>query len=977
MKLELFINNLRVELFDDENIIYRGKLIDSQDLNSLYNDFINTFTIPAIGNANKIFKNWYQTGVVDGFDPNKRLDSYVQLNSIPLSFGKVQLEEVVEKNNQPLYYKITFYGKAIELDERFGLDELSSLDSLSKYNFRFDKFNCQAGLTFPPLLKFKSEEGELDIENEDQNIVFPFIIARDKPVEFDLSFEGPQNVDVDITKTEGRLSVKDFRPGIRQIEIIKAIEEKYNIEFSRDFLNKPEFRNSFLWLNRNENFEEIISKNIIYIPEDGVVNRETEFNSTETGLYFNGVDQDQTLTFYMDAEEFRGALQNETDYVFLLYIKIATRNLNNYDSNYSVKLINTDTDEIFYDSGVVNGQSDFVVNKEFEFYTEEEIQIDPNTLNLRIELTSDSDLQTDIQFFSELVIKSSEFPILNTYSYSKDFNALFKQSDFLIPENLPKMKIFDYITSIIKQYKLIIRPTGSDTFLLEPIIDYFKKGKIIDMTKYIDINDKKVSKRYRTYKQINYKFKDYENVIIDEFENRVGRKRGNSIKVFDTSEKNENSVSVDFAVPFFVRLFDSTNNNSSFINLALLQNEDGEKEWTDEPLIFYYNGVTQIQKLEEGQEKQTIKFDFLTENETQNPDIFESSFITFCDVSDNEYIKQVKNCFDFSSTTTNSWHQLPIKNNQYSKWHEPWLDVIYRRDNRIVEVNAVNVPFSIINNLELNSTILIDNTLYKIEEYEINLNDNTIDFNLFPNFYNIFNTKGIVIETEPTRLFNAAGGYDSVKIKTKNDLEVFVRTGSEFIEANLNTINEQTGDLELDIFLKPNYKSGEFSNSFERTGTIDIISNNYSKTINIKQFTFDKPIGQEKEFFNIVDPYEKFISSLNVEVEKEKNIYTSLSSLTTDTSINGYLEVPTFIDLSPAGTAQNLFVDTNLEWVIDNIPEWATVSTTTGTGQQNTTITQTSTATVDYNLKITAKNNSDVFGTVDIVKYIKLISDKT
>jgi hypothetical protein len=55
---QLYINNQRVDLFDDENISLTQTIQNVRDIEKVFTDFSKSFTIPASKTNNKIFKHY-------------------------------------------------------------------------------------------------------------------------------------------------------------------------------------------------------------------------------------------------------------------------------------------------------------------------------------------------------------------------------------------------------------------------------------------------------------------------------------------------------------------------------------------------------------------------------------------------------------------------------------------------------------------------------------------------------------------------------------------------------------------------------------------------------------------------------------------------------------------------------------------------------------------------------------------------------
>ena len=58
-KVQLYIEDQRVDLFSDETIEVTSTIQDFRDISKVFTDFSMPFTVPASNTNNKIFKHFY------------------------------------------------------------------------------------------------------------------------------------------------------------------------------------------------------------------------------------------------------------------------------------------------------------------------------------------------------------------------------------------------------------------------------------------------------------------------------------------------------------------------------------------------------------------------------------------------------------------------------------------------------------------------------------------------------------------------------------------------------------------------------------------------------------------------------------------------------------------------------------------------------------------------------------------------------
>jgi hypothetical protein len=234
MDLQLYIKNvdtddyIQLDLFKDEKVELNLVVKNLSDISKIRSDFSQPFTIPCSPINNQLFQYWYNSDVDGTFNANIRVDAYIEINSLPFKYGSIQLDSCKLKEMQPYSYSVTFYGLGVNLSDKFGDDYLRDLPlSFGDHTY--------------------SEAMVINAINTNyiasSNIYYPLINAR-------TYMDAGSNTDNDLYKVGNTITYKDFKPAIRDIKLIQAIESKYGVTFSRDFFDRSVFYNSFLWCHK-------------------------------------------------------------------------------------------------------------------------------------------------------------------------------------------------------------------------------------------------------------------------------------------------------------------------------------------------------------------------------------------------------------------------------------------------------------------------------------------------------------------------------------------------------------------------------------------------------------------------------------------------------------------------------------------------------------------------------------------------------
>ena len=246
LNLQLFIENKRVDFFEDKSIQLTDSIQDARDIGKIFTAVSRDFTVPATLINNNLFKHFYSFDIVDGFDPRQKVRASLFQNGFLYKKGFVQLRSVNLENNKASSYKIFFTGLLGELKDIFKSDKLSDLLSLNKFSHPYDVTTIRAGLQN----YFDVVDNVPDFSTPNTaDMCYPFISSVNR---YAFGASGLRTVDEAGLLTSNKIQTSDLKPALRLTRIIEAIEEKYSIVFDSDFLKTDEvFTELYLWLNRS------------------------------------------------------------------------------------------------------------------------------------------------------------------------------------------------------------------------------------------------------------------------------------------------------------------------------------------------------------------------------------------------------------------------------------------------------------------------------------------------------------------------------------------------------------------------------------------------------------------------------------------------------------------------------------------------------------------------------------------------------
>ena len=723
MRLKIYLEGKELNLFDDEVVELNSSIANTDDVSKINSDYTKSFTVPASENNNRIFKHYYQADIDNTFDARTKKKGYISLDGVVFRIGTIRLEKVTVKKNRASSYTIVFWGNLVSIKDRIKNDELSSLN-FTALNFEPTIANKRTGLTFGL--------------GTNKQIIYNFI----------------SNQIPTLTTTSVSFDSNKLTPSIRVDEIIKAIQIKYGVVFSRQFFNRVDFQELYLWLKPEK--QKVYSftyapnelKNVLISPT-----KRSDLRITVTPVA-------GSLALPYSFEVFRG-----------------TESIHRIDLT-GTYIYRLDDSTFQYPSGTVI---------ETEYY---------------IKIIANQPMAfTSVAGTRKNYVKSSfstNWSLVNTVSY--DSGTINLGSTFIVNENMPKIKIVDFLKGIFKMFKLAAIPQDDGTIYINNIDDYYKEGKLIDkFEKYIDFEKYDVQ-RGAIANPIKFKYEEPTTILNKKFLEITGIAYGDEfLELADENGVLLEGDPLEVSLPFEQPIYELVEFKQFAISKALQYVTVLDKDLKDvnpKPIIFY-NNILNIQNTEF-----TIKLD----NATILTDLLNVPSQTLG--------------LDNPATSLNwgveysVWNGNAIQNTLFSKYWQSYILSVFNIKKRLFKFDAI-LPSSVLLTLELNDILFIKERYYRINDFTINLNTRQTTLNLTnvfdPNFGLFLPSQKEVYFNKPASTFRVYVSNSTIMNITLQDLGF----GTSWVTAVKNgnfidiTITENISTALRELFINVNNGAGQ------------------------------------------------------------------------------------------------------------------------------------------------------------------------
>ena len=664
----------KLDLFDDEKINISSSIQNVQDISKVYTDFSQSFSVPASENNNRIFEYFYQNDVDGAIDHNLRRYAYIEIGLVPFRTGKIQLEGSSVKNGKVEHYSVTFYGDLVSLKDTFGTTKIADLN----YSFITEVQNGA------------DVKDRITDTSTDYDIRYPLITSEKL-------WSYGDSTSTDITTSAGRIEAVELFPAIKVSKIFEAIQSDFGITLQSTFLQTKKFKNLFLWCKNIESpndkkYKKDLTYNYIqYIAGTGGIAPRPIFNDP---TFANG-------TFNLKS------LDNGQPLLSEVYFNLNYTGAIIYDIEVYINGIYSSTAQI-------NG----AYQTQVKLYSINGTSYD-NNLTFKIKSSSYATIKYDIQISqtSTFTIQTGGGPFVVDKSYGgtivgQDAFFIINSAYTSLAANMPDISVADFFSGILKEFNLTCYSIGINTFQVEPLENWYSKGAVIDVTKYVDIDTISVD-RLPLYKNVSFSYQKSESFINRNFGDANGREYGDISNNYPY-DGGDFSISV----PFENLEFQKFSNTELQVGYSLSQAPDF-KPYIPKPILLYYNGAT------------TTSFKFYngsSESTITNVALFGQDLV---------YNNQIYS-LNFSSDNS-TWYNAIIDNSLFGVYYFGYLSNLFNIKNRLTKIKAY-FPIGLITSLRLNDRLVIQDKRYIINTINSDITTGEVSLELINDFRKIINT---------------------------------------------------------------------------------------------------------------------------------------------------------------------------------------------------------------------------------------------
>ena len=696
------VNYTRLDLFKDETISLTQTIQDVKDPGKIFTNFSKTFSLPASKTNNKFFKH-YQNFIQSSeysFDARKKKDAKIELNSLPFQRGKIRLEGVDLKNGRPDTYRITFFGD-LDLKEVLGDTKLQDLDFLDNFDLTYTSSNVKTALT--------STSGSGNVTVGSETFTTPTLVSlignSQRGFYLDVTSPTTSPSYYDATKEEvnisgGNLSTsnsaqysgyywKDLVYSIRLYVIIKAIEDQFDkITFSTDFFNDTNtgFYNLYMLCQRNAG-KILEGSGSSYTP-----------NKQTSKTYFNAYNYHPNNLILGQRFFQISNIASYQNFQFAIQVYYT-----NTSGNLFVDLKNTSTNQIVttftYTVGQSGGRRSFSLNNGIY------------KLIFRTDNTTSTVTVTSFSF--DLYGNFDNFDTTSIAAGDVDANFVVPTEGFSISQNIPDIKIIDFLSGLFKMFNLTAYKEDGKIYV-KTLDSYYSDGTVRDVTEYVDSTTKTIDKAL-PYREIDFKYGDTNNILAKNHKEQFQSDWG-SATYNDDGTLDSNNQAYEIILPFQHMKFEKLVGGLQVGHLL----DDKQAAYLGKPVIYY-----PIHSSNTGETAPSINLlSSINGYDGGTSNAYESSVDAYWIPSNTPAILNTGAGYPESihfNVEKNEWNDSEVYiDTLFEKYYKAYVTNIFRFNERLTKIKA-RLPLSFLQQYSLADELQIGDLTYRINSITTNL----------------------------------------------------------------------------------------------------------------------------------------------------------------------------------------------------------------------------------------------------------------
>ena len=326
-------------------------------------------------------------------------------------------------------------------------------------------------------------------------------------------------------------------------------------------------------------------------------------------------------------------------------------------------------------------------------------------------MTFDVDINVDHKFWEYGYQSQRWF----TGIYESVNTTISLNSDIVILDQIPEMKVLDFLRSIFRMHNLTAFLNFSGEVVIKTLDSFYNGGDTFDITSFVKTDEHTVGATV-PFSEIDFEYSEPKSILAQQFLNTNNQKYGELNYLADTTKSKKYEIKIPFEHMLFERLQDKTSSALTTVQVGSFLDDNLEPS-IGQPLLFY--GIYQ-------QSADEVHFVYNTRPEVYG-DLAHNSSNDQYDLT-SYWIPS--SCNELGTTTTAPTYNLNFgseintytltdyggnNNSLFQTYYTNYITRIFNKKTRIFKFSAI-LPLKVLLNLSLDDLIIVGTRAYTINK---------------------------------------------------------------------------------------------------------------------------------------------------------------------------------------------------------------------------------------------------------------------
>tara|TARA_R110002050_G_scaffold24985_2_gene66712 strand:- start:5333 stop:9127 length:3795 start_codon:yes stop_codon:yes gene_type:complete len=587
-RLQLFVERqdslnsfIEVDRFTDESINIVDSIQDVKNITKIFAPFTRAFHLPSSPTNDEIF-GYYYNNQLGTYDARFKTRAILKIGGADYKVGHISMDNSTMINSSDATsYKVNFTDETVTLKDKLGDEKLNSLDYTSKIQLNNRLSTVVNGLRKGVYRNGSTEPGTYNADgtnpayDDDGLVLYPDVIyapiftkGKAVPVPFSPNNLGPTSNDYeyclayfvnDGTDSIGTVpgdgitvkglqdkyrpnivDIRDYRPSVKVGTMLEMINDKYSLGFSKEFMNREELDQLYLWHNGKiqsdlqgsnafsgggvdtANIDNLYLSSFLQLGTTDVMEQYTADAAANPGNLYEPehIVVDSNLRVFLNKGEYTGRIDAK---VSLLVVSAAGVEIPMWQATKT----NIQDDGVTQEGGTLFSKEDATTYDDtngYEYWRDfRNTSNGQASLTFKIELMSSTPINTNTTisiestFVFAYIGQGGANDIQRQYIIQQsEYQNVYTGDIIDLKSIAPDMKIIEFLSGLFKMFNLTYKSEEKGVTTVETIDEFYSDPNIVDVGEFVDLDGAIIS-RAMIYKDVTMMYNKSEDAMSGQY----------------------------------------------------------------------------------------------------------------------------------------------------------------------------------------------------------------------------------------------------------------------------------------------------------------------------------------------------------------------------------------------------------------------------------------------------------------------------